>query len=309
VCGQAEPPPDSTGDVIAATRGDLDARMRELREMITKQQTQRRNLQRRGNELIEQKVGVDHQLNEAFRAYDPASLANIVALEREAASLEQEAKYVEKLGAFLTRADALRKEAERLLLEEQGIGKELRAAREAAQKDTGNLKKLSRLFADCLVRAKISGFTVDDKVVMDPPWYLPEVIKADTGDIATISFETLGSGGIKTLFKACFLLAMHRLAAELKAHLPTLIIIDSPMKNISERENEAQFIGFHALIYELAEGELADNQFILIDKEFCPPRRDLTRTLFARHMKVNDPEFPPLISYFQADGGGEAEQA
>ena len=275
--------------------------------MITKQQTQRRNLQRRGNELTEQKAGVDRQLNEALRAYDPALLANIVALEREAASHEQEAKYIEKLGVFLTRADGLRKDGEHLLDEEQRIGKELRAAREAAQKDTGNLKTLARLFADCLVRAKLSGFSLDDAVAMDPPWYLPEVIKADTGDIATISFETLGSGGIKTLFKACFLLAMHRLAAELNAHLPTLIVIDSPMKNISERENEAQFVGFHSLVYELAEGELANTQFILIDKEHSLPGETLTRTFDARHMKTNDDEFPPLIRYFRATGESAAE--
>ena len=307
VCGQPEPSPESAADAIASTRGDLDARTKELREMITKQQTQRRNLQRRGNELTEQKAGVDRQLNEALRAYDPALLANIVALEREAASHEQEAKYIEKLGVFLTRADGLRKDGEHLLDEEQRIGKELRAAREAAQKDTGNLKTLARLFADCLVRAKLSGFSLDDAVAMDPPWYLPEVIKADTGDIATISFETLGSGGIKTLFKACFLLAMHRLAAELNAHLPTLIVIDSPMKNISERENEAQFVGFHSLVYELAEGELANTQFILIDKEHSLPGETLTRTFDARHMKTNDDEFPPLIRYFRATGESAAE--
>lgn len=197
--------------------------------------------------------------------------------------------------------------------EEQSIGRELRVAREDAQKDTGNLKRLADLFADCLVRAKLAGFTERDKVSINAPWYLPEVIRADTGELALISFATLGSGGIKTLFKACFLLAMHRLGAELKANLPTLIIIDSPMKNISERENAEQFVGFHTLVYELAESELADHQFVVIDKEFCPPGDQLERTLYVRHMKVDDPEFPPLISYYRetqrTEGGAEGGTA
>lgn len=304
VCGQPEPLPETIGESIANTRNDLDARTRELRELIGRQQVQRRNLERRGGEITEQKADVDRQLNEAFRAYDPASLANVVALEREAAGYEQEARYVEKLGAFLTRADALQKESERLLTEEQNLGRELRTARVAAQRDTVNLKRLTRLFLDCLVRAKLSGFSMDDAVSMNPPWYLPEVIKADTGDVATISFDSLGSGGIKTLFKACFLLAMHRLAAQLKANLPTLIIIDSPMKNISERENEEQFLGFHRLVYDLAGSELSDTQFILIDKEYCAPDQPLSRTFAERHMKTDDDRFPPLIRYFRAAGGG-----
>jgi hypothetical protein len=307
VCGQSEPTPEDAADEILQSRNDLDARTRELREIIEKQRIQRRNLERRRNELVEQKAGIDQQLNEAFRAYDPASLAIIVALEREAAGYEQEARYVAKLGTFLTRADELKKEGERLLTEEQRIGRDLREAREEAQKDTGNLKRLASLFLDCLVRAKLSGFTRDDRVAIAPPWYLPEVIRADTGEVATISFETLGSGGIKTLFKACFLLAMHRLATELKAQLPTLIIIDSPMKNISERENEEQFVGFHTLVYEVAESELSDTQFILIDKEFCPPAAELTRTLVVRHMKVDDSESPPLIGYYRASVDVEEE--
>jgi len=73
------------------------------------------------------------------------------------------------------------------------------------------------------------------------------------------------------------------------------------MKNISERENRAQFEGFHRLLYELASGELGDTQFILIDKEYCPPEceKKFTRTLVARHMKVDDKNEPPLITYYR----------
>ncbi len=52
-----------------------------------------------------------------------------------------------------------------------------------------------------------------------------------------------------------------------------MLIIDSPMKNISERENREQFKGFDNLIYQLKADELKNTQFILIDKEYMPPQR------------------------------------
>ena len=70
------------------------------------------------------------------------------------------------------------------------------------------------------------------------------------------------------------------------------------MKNISERENRVQFEGFHELVYDLGETELKGVQIIIIDKEYCPPSDDCNVALFVRHMKVDDPEYPPLISYY-----------
>lgn len=302
VCGQHEPEIETESDAIAVGRKDLDLRVKELREMLAKQQEQKRSLQRRLAFLKEKKLLTDNELSKSWQNYDPTKLANIVSLEREMAGYEQEEKYLDKLANFLHRVDLLRKEAAELLAKEQKIRRDLRDAREKASKDTNNIKRLTELFADCLVRAKLPGFTETDKVTMETKWYLPEVIRADVGDIATISFATLGSGGVKTLFKACFALAIHRLAAEIDANLPTLIIIDSPMKNISERVNREQFEGFHALLYELADGELRDTQFILIDKEYCAPKGNSTKKLMLRHMKVDDEAFPPLIRYYRNSG-------
>ena len=81
--------------------------------------------------------------------------------------------------------------------------------------------------------------------------------------------------------------------------LPTLLIIDSPMKNISERENREQFEGFHEMLYQLCDSELEGTQFILIDKEFCAPHEKFEATLFNRHMKPDDEVYPPLIRYYR----------
>jgi len=71
------------------------------------------------------------------------------------------------------------------------------------------------------------------------------------------------------------------------------------MKNISERENREQFEGFHQLLYELASNELADTQFVLIDKEFCPPSENYELEVTGRHMRVDDKKEPPLIRNYR----------
>ena len=183
--------------------------------------------------------------------------------------------------------------------EEQRIRSELKEARTRAERDTENLTRLKSLFLDCLLKARIPGFLASDVIEMKSPSFLPEVIPARSEDLAVTSFSNLGSGGKKTLFKCCFAVAVHRLAVEIGALLPTLLIIDSPMKNISERENREQFEGFHRMLYDLSQSELKGTQFILIDKELSPPPKKFEVSFSARHMKPDDKDYPPLIRYYR----------
>jgi hypothetical protein len=160
------------------------------------------------------------------------------------------------------------------------------------------------LFLDCLVRSEVPGITANDTVEISANSVLPELHSPGVADTTIASFSTLSSGGKKTLFKCCFAVAMHRLAVQVGAPLPEMLMIDSAMKNISERENRDQFKGFYNLIYQLKADELKNTQFILIDKEYTPPQRDLKLRVSNRHMKPNDPakpsdrENPPLIPYY-----------
>ncbi len=81
--------------------------------------------------------------------------------------------------------------------------------------------------------------------------------------------------------------------------LPTLLLIDSPMKNISERGNRAQFEGFFEMLYDLCNSELKGTQFILIDKELCAPPKGFQPSFKARHMTPDDEKHPPLIRYYR----------
>ena len=152
---------------------------------------------------------------------------------------------------------------------------------------------------DCLVRSSFPGVSASYKVTIDPRTLVPEVAPTEAADFAVTSFANMGSGGMKTIFKACYAIALHRLAARKGAALPSLLILDSAMKNVSERENRELFRDFYSMVYELATGELQGTQFVLIDKEFFPVPEGLNLEVYSRHMAPGSRDESPLIPYYE----------
>ena len=298
VCGEPEGAPEDAKCEAAIAERDLVTRKGELEEIIAAQNAQLKSLQRRVRSLCDAKVQVDQQLGIAMRQYDSAYLSEALASEQRRSAVSEEIRSTARLRTLPAKVAALRKEADDLAAKEAAVRRELSEARKAAEMDTKNVGTLRKLFLDCLLRSRLAGFTENDVVRIPPRTLLPEVA-GESGDLAITSFSTLGSGGKKTLFKCCFALAIHRLAVSIGAFLPTLLIIDSPMKNISERENRSQFEGFHQLLYELSGSELEGTQFLLIDKEYCAPAAGCQIEIRLRHMKVDDAENPPLIRYYR----------
>lgn len=297
--------PTGTLDEATAEK-DLDARVAELNDLIKRHESFLKRNERILRELQARKASVDSELNRVARDYDSAYLSTALESEKQRSAIRQQLADLSRVEFLFRRIAALGERVERLVSEERKTRAELKEAREKAESDTQNLERLKTLFLDCLLRSKLSGFYTDDRVEMRSPHFLPEVTSAGGGDLAVTSFGNLGSGGKKTLFKCCFAVAVHRLAAEVGALLPTLLIIDSPMKNTSERQNQEQFEGFMKMLYELSITELKDTQFVVVDKEFFAPPPDYSRSLSSRLMRPNergkDPKAnknPPLIPYYQ----------
>jgi hypothetical protein len=113
------------------------------------------------------------------------------------------------------------------------------------------------------------------------------------------SFDNAGSGGKKTLFKVCYALAVHAVAARNDLPLPRFLIIDTPMKNIGEEVNEDLFRSFYGYLYTLAAGPLRSVQFVIVDKEYYPPEIPGIE-INERFMTPYSPQHPPLISYYRS---------
>lgn len=298
VCGQPdsdEPHEHLSNEVVEA---DLKARLGELQESLLGLRKQERTIARQLQRTVSEKALVDHTLDQRLRDYDSAFMSKALEFEREATALEQQVgslltyrKLPERLDELLSTADSL-----------QGNESELRAKlnreRDKAFKDRTNLEELETLLLDCLVRSSFPGVTATYKVSIDPKTLVPEVAPTEAADFAVTSFANMGSGGMKTIFKSCYAIALHRLAAKKGASLPSILIIDSAMKNVSERENRELFRDFYSMVYELAAGELKETQFVLIDKEFFPVPDGLELDVRNRHMAPGSRVDPPLIPYY-----------
>jgi hypothetical protein len=298
VCGQPDSQLNSTGEEDKAAQADLDSRIAELDELSNRQEKQMASLARQSRELADLKAAKDNELNVVSAEYDSVILSRTLDLERRRAALIQQLLDLGKIEVLIRRIGELEQRAKRLIGKEAELRAEIREVRERAERDAENLGKLKAYFLDCLVRSRVPGIFPNDRVEI-PTTNLQPVITSAEGGLTLTSFSSLGSGGKKTLFKCCFAIAVHRLATEINAALPTLLIIDSPMKNISERENRTQYEGFHEMLYDLANVELKETQFILIDKEYIPPPEGFARSFSERYMTPDQEKHPPLITYYR----------
>jgi hypothetical protein len=302
VCGQStENIVDDPTETLRIEK-DVIGRIEELTEVDNNRRDALREQKRETDTILGEKNRVERELTELSAQYDSAYLAASLSAERERASLLQQAQDLESLMRFYREVDAQREELERISGREVSRRAELRAARENAERNESHLNRLEQLFLDCLLRSKLPGISRSDHVEISKTDFLPTVWAADSNHTTVTSFGNMSSGGKKTLFKCCFAVAVHRLAVEIGASLPTFLIIDSPMKNISERENKEQFERFHQMLYDLKSEELADTQLILIDKEYYGPPANVDFSVIERHMQPNEPghtnHHPPLIPYY-----------
>lgn len=274
---------------------DLVARITELDESIARLKEEQNQLQLKVSALRNEKALLDEKLQEAESQYDSIFLSQAKQLESKRGIIEGKIHALYRLLPFPEKAKQLEEESHKLGAEKDRIQKELSQAREEAERDNTNLADLASLFLDTLKKVKFPSISENDTVKISPSDFIPHIIR-EGDELFLIDFSNLGSGGKKTIFKACFSVAIHRLAARMNISLPTILIIDTPMKNISERENTEIFQSFYQLIYELASAEFKGRQLILIDKEYyAPDKRYNDLDIFVRHMSPDD----PLIPYYR----------
>ncbi|WP_338112379.1 AAA family ATPase [Rhizobium gallicum] len=301
VCGQVDETEIVAGSEEAVIDKDLKARTSELRDVISRHDAALEMLTRERSAISARKNTVERERNEAMAEYDSAFLSNMIALERERAAVLQEIEGLASLERFPRLLDQQAQLLGQAYEREALLRASWKEAKAAAEEDDTNLELLKGYFLEYLLRAKVPGISATDEVEIPKTDFFPIIRGNDARDQTETSFTTLSSGGKKTLFKCCFAIAIHRLAVQLEAPLLEMLIIDSPMKNISERENREQFDSFYNMVYELSVGELSQTQIILIDKEFAPPPAGSAIDLISRHMKPSDPDNPPLIPYYRGN--------
>jgi hypothetical protein len=223
-----------------------------------------------------------------------------LALARWSATLRERSRSLEQTNRVRVSAARLRREAAEMEGEISAARLELEQARERVDLRR-YLHEIEAAFLDALLAVGMPGVREFDTVEVNPRTLVPSVVPGDEGqrwsfDTVGSDVATAGSGGKKTLFHICYALALHRVCAENELDLPTLLIIDTPMKNIGEDVDAALFHGFYRYLYTLADGGLGETQLLIIDKEYEPPPEELDASEIF--MERGDPDHPPLVPYY-----------
>ena len=290
---------------LATINEDLRVRINELTISLGEISLQKAEIQKEMKKVQDSKATIDSRLMEIERDYDSKFLSKARDLERKRGIIESEINALKRLLPLPQEVLHRERRQKELELQESTTKEMLDRAILDAEQDKSNLHELESLFLDTLIRVGLPGLKEEDVVSIGDKDFIPtvksEIKDPKTNEVREISmqFANLGSGGKKTIFKACYALAIHRFAVKTNAMLPRFLIMDTPMKNISERENKDIFKKFYEFLYEMASGELKDLQMIIVDKEYYEPTSEYSNIIHSKHMTPDDPDYPPLIDYYK----------
>lgn len=158
-----------------------------------------------------------------------------------------------------------------------------------------NIEKLEEIFLECLLDIGFSCVEYSDVVIINKKNFMP-LIYSKYGEFK-FDYQNLSSGGKKTIFKICYALAIHIYIKEnqVRSIFPQFIIVDTPMKNISEREDRVLYENLYRFFLKLfSDGGILENtQLVVVDKEL--PNILKNQDIFCKHMTNEE----PLIPYFK----------
>lgn len=293
LCGRK---PESTESKIVPqaeiVRRDLISRIDDLAESIERHKKAYVKQERIVANIKARKAELDAQLNDELQNYDSAYLSNTREFERRVATLQERKHGLQRITRMLESINDLEKEAERLHKRQDELRKELENEKNKLTEADKRIRYIEQAYLDILISVGVPGIREDDVIEINRKTWIPYIVPKE-GD--AYNFYNAGSGGKKTLLNVCYSLAIHKVAAEHKLPLPAFLMIDSPMKNISEDVNRDIFNAFYLHLYKLAAGSLAEKQIILVDKEFFGPNAENGLNIYERFMSPDN----PLISYYR----------
>jgi hypothetical protein len=291
--GGARERPAAENEIL---RRELNTQMDDLADSIARHERAAVLQERQVNALLVRKSDLDQALASELARYDSAFVANVRAADRRVATLEERISSLKQLARMPAAIQDLEREAGEL----QGSIDVYRSAlveeRDRLRVADTRIKRLEETFFIIMREVGYPGVYGGDRVQIDPRRWMPVVIHGDDEDIVRGFFDA-GSGGKKTLFNVCYALAVHQVALEESLPLPTLLIIDSPTKNISRDINAELVASLYRYIFKLAALAKGRLQLLLIDSDLAVPEEDMIE-FSERLMAHDDPDHPPLFSYY-----------
>jgi DNA repair exonuclease SbcCD ATPase subunit len=279
---------------LEALRRDLNERIDQITDSIKRREYVLGRTERQLVQAEQQKMALDRKLQEELARYDSAFIESIRDTETKIATLVERITFLTQLQQMPQALRDLEVEAGSLQGKIDGLRTSISEERNRLNSADENIKAIAEEFKRIMLSVSFPGVSEEDKVIIDPRNWKPMVIH----DNVQWDFLNAGSGGKKTLFNVCYALAIHSIALERNMPVPSILIIDSPTKNISDDENPELVQSLYEEIYCLAgnqKGKLL--QFLLIDSDLVEPNIEL-QSFSARRM-AGEPDAPSLIPYYK----------
>jgi hypothetical protein len=290
---------ESAGGVItpASMTSDMDARLSDIETSLRRYSDATRRQIDRIASLTAEKARLDREVADLISTYESDWLARTRSGERELAELEERSRFLKRVRAMPGSVTSMTEKADAMSVEIGQLERAILDEQRRLGRADENFSTLESYFLEALLATRVPGVGPKDKIVINRRTLIPEVWPNGEQE-SEYSFYTAGSGGKKTLFTICFALALHRTAAVRKLPVPTLLIIDTPLKNITPEINPILVRAFYNYLYTVAENDLPAQQIIIIDQALVIPPEDSDLGFVHRLMAPDDPDNPPLISYY-----------
>jgi hypothetical protein len=275
---------------------DLSDRIDDLKRSV---QRLRRSHDRQREELgglMNKRADAQRRVDFSRRQVESEYMKRARRLESRRGAIRERRRLLVRIMDMPGDVEAKLKEADALSARISELEREIQTEQGRFEAGQQNVDALEKNFHALLCAIHFPEIKADDKVFLNQRTWFPYVHPKGHESLAW-TFSDAGSGGKMVLFKICFALALHRTAAQRALPLPRLIIIDSPMKNITPDINREVFRNFYTELYRLLEDELESWQCIVIDQTLFEPPATLEDHL-ERLLTKNDPDHPPLISYY-----------
>ncbi|MBF0094913.1 MAG: hypothetical protein HQL34_10265 [Alphaproteobacteria bacterium] len=297
VCLQGDEEPARPLDATRV-RSDLEARILDIDGSIRRHEAALVTQRKRVEGIRSEKFVLDRELESLLSTYETDRIARFRDKEREMAEAGERMRLLKRVREMPGAVSKMLEEADAMSTDIGRVERDIVDEQQKLSHADRNFADLERNFLEALLAVRVPGVHRTDKVAFNRKTLIPEIWPGgDEGQ--AYSFYNAGSGGKKTLITICFALALHRTAAANGMPVPSILMIDTPLKNITPDINPALVSAFYEYLYGVAEGDLKGHQVVIIDQLLVEPPEESELDFSERFMTVGDPDHPPLISYYE----------
>jgi Mg2+ and Co2+ transporter CorA len=276
---------------------DLSERIDDLKRSVARLKRSLERQSRAVEELRDARGEIQTRLDSERRQVESEYMKRARRLEGKLGGVRERIRLLNQVKKMPAEVASKRKQADELNIRAAEIQRQIQEEEDRFETGRDNIRALEANFHGILQAIHFPEISEGDLIRMNLRSWMPYVYPGGREDRAW-TFYDAGSGGKMVLFKISFALALHLTAAQRGLPLPSILIIDSTMKNITPDVNPEVFKNFYRELYRLLETELEQWQMVLIDQTFAPPP-DTIEGFISRKLTTSDENYPPLISYYR----------